>query len=115
MESKLALDALAALAQETRLAAFRRVVAAGPPGIGAGELAQVLGVLPNTLSSHLAQLARAGLLEARREGRAIRYRARLDRLGDLVAFLLRDCCGGEPGACLPEELAVLLGPSETSP
>lgn len=107
----MAIDALSALAQETRLAAFRRVVAAGPEGIGAGDLAEALGVRPNTLSTHLALLTRAGLLEATREGRSIRYSARLEQLGELVTFLLKDCCGGNPGACVPPggDLADLLG------
>lgn len=102
MESNNAIDILSALAQETRLDAFRLTVRAGPQGIAAGDLAQALDVRANTLSTHLAQLSRAGLVSAEREGRTIRYAARMETLGNLIGFLADDCCGGHPDLCLPE-------------
>jgi len=99
MESSDAIVVLAALAQETRLAAFRRLVEAGPGGLPAGEVAQALGVPHNTMSTHLAALSRAGLITGRRQSRLVIYRAELARLGALGDFLLRDCCGGQPEIC----------------
>ena len=101
MDETIALDALAALAQPTRLAVFRLLVRTRPTGLYAGEIAERLGVVQNTLSTHLAVLARAGLIEAHREGRAIRYVADADRMRDLIAYLLEDCCGGRPEICGP--------------
>lgn len=101
METNIVLDRLSALAQDTRLAAFRLAVQAGPDGIAAGDLAERLGVRSNTLSTHLGLLARAGLLESSREGRSIRYAARMDALGALIGFLVEDCCHGDPALCLP--------------
>jgi DNA-binding transcriptional ArsR family regulator len=101
MDKKAAIAALSALGQETRLDVFRHLVTAGPKGVGAGDLAQVLDVRANTLSTHLAALARAGLIEAEREGRAIRYRAHYDGIRALFDFLLHDCCKGRPELCGP--------------
>ncbi|WP_026380347.1 ArsR/SmtB family transcription factor [Afifella pfennigii] len=101
MEAKDALDGLSALAHETRLSVFRALVTAGADGLAAGEIAEGLSVLPNTLSAHLAQLSRAGLVSATREGRSIRYRADYARIEALVGFLIRDCCGGRPEVCAP--------------
>lgn len=94
-----AIDALAALAHPTRLAAFRHLVAAGPKGLPAGEVARLLNVPHNTLSGHLAELLLAGLVNSRREGRSVIYSASLDGLAWLVGFLVADCCGGRPDAC----------------
>lgn len=99
MESIEAIAAFAALAQDTRLAAFRHLVEAGPEGLPAGEVARALGVPHNTMSTHLAALARAGLVSARRDSRLVIYRAELSRLAAPGDFLLRDCCGGRPGLC----------------
>ncbi|MCW5772909.1 MAG: winged helix-turn-helix transcriptional regulator [Rhodospirillaceae bacterium] len=99
MESKLALDAFQALAQETRLAALRLLVQAGPNGISAGAIAEQLGVQPSTLSTHLAILERAGLVAARREARHIYYAAQYEGLRRLIAFLMEDCCQGRPEIC----------------
>ncbi|MDQ0324179.1 arsenate reductase [Rhodopseudomonas julia] len=101
MDTRTALDVLSALAHETRLSVFRALVAAGGEGAAAGVLAERLDVLPNTLSAHLSQLLRAGLVKSVREGRSIRYTADLDAIGDLLAFLIRDCCGGHPEVCTP--------------
>jgi len=94
-----AIDALSALANPTRLAAFRRLVTAGPEGMPAGEIARLLNVPHNTMSGHLAELSLAGLVDSRREGRSIIYAANLDGLAWLVGFLVGDCCGGRPDAC----------------
>ncbi len=93
--------AFAALAQPTRLAAFRLLMAQAPGGLRAGVIAGALGVPHNTLSSHLGILARAGLVGARRESRQMIYAADTDGARALVGFLLEDCCRGRPDACLP--------------
>lgn len=95
MQNKDALDTLAALAQHTRLDAFRLLVQHEPEGLAAGELARRLDVPQNTLSTHLNVLTRCGLLSSERRSRTIIYRARLDRLQDLMLFLIEDCCGGQ--------------------
>jgi ArsR family transcriptional regulator, arsenate/arsenite/antimonite-responsive transcriptional repressor len=99
MEMRIAVDRLSALAHETRLAVFRRLVEGGTSGIPAGELATALAIPPPTLSFHLAQLAHAGLVRARREGRSIRYAPDYDAMLALVGFLFENCCGS--GACAP--------------
>ena len=101
MEKNHALAALAALAQPMRLDVFRLLVKAGQDGMVAGEIAATLAVLPNTLSPNLAQLAQAGLVGNSREGRQIRYRADMDGMQRLLAFLMEDCCGGKPDLCRP--------------
>ena len=93
------LQGLGALAQPTRLAAFRLLVRAGPEGLPAGEAARRLNVPHNTMSGHLAELARAGLVRSRRDGRSVVYAADLDGLAGLVEFLVADCCGGRPEEC----------------
>lgn len=107
MDKVQSLEALAALAQETRLEVFRLLMQAEPAGLCAGEIAERLGVRQNTLSSNLAVLARAGLISGTREGRSIRYRAELEGMQGLLAFLMQDCCGSRPERCqaLLEELA----------
>ena len=101
MDESEALSALAALAQPTRLAAFRLAVAAAPHGLAAGEIARALDVPHNTLSSHLAILRRAGLLAADRQGRSIHYRADLAGFSALVGYLASECCAGRPEICAP--------------
>lgn len=93
--------AFAALAQSTRLGAFRLLVEHEPEGIAAGELARLLDVPQNTLSSHLSILTRAGLTHSERLSRSIIYRADLDTLRDVMLFLVKDCCGGRPELCAP--------------
>jgi ArsR family transcriptional regulator, arsenate/arsenite/antimonite-responsive transcriptional repressor len=93
--------AFAALAQTTRLETFRLLAAREPGGVAAGELARLMAVPQNTMSAHLSILARAGLASGERHGRSIVYRANLARLGELVSFLLKDCCGGRPDLCAP--------------
>jgi arsenate reductase len=95
------LDALSALAQETRLDIFRLLTEAEPAGMYAGEIADAVGGRQNTVSTNLAILARAGLIRSVREGRSIRYFADLDGMSRLLSFLMEDCCDGKPEACLP--------------
>lgn len=99
MEIKSAVAALGALAQETRLAVFRLLIEAGPGGLPAGLIAARLEVAPATLSFHLGQLERAGLLASRRNGRQILYAADIEGTRRLMAFLTEDCCGGHPELC----------------
>ena len=101
MESNETIDALAALAQPTRLEAFRLLVRREPEGLPAGEIARLLAVPQNTLSAHLAILSRAGLVKGERQSRSIVYRADLTRLGAVLTFLLKDCCDGRPEICAP--------------
>lgn len=96
-----ALEALSALAHETRLAVFRLLVSRGPDGMAAGQIADVLAVKASTLSTHLGLLERAGLVFAEREGRSIRYRVNLDGMRALLLYLMEDCCGGRPEVCGP--------------
>ena len=101
METTNAIAALAALAQATRLDTFRRLVAAEPDGIAAGEIARTVGVPQNTMSAHLSTLANCGLVWGERHSRTIIYRADLTRFRELTTFLLQDCCGGRPEICQP--------------
>lgn len=101
MESDLAVRKLSALAQESRLAVVRLLVKAGPEGVPAGEIARAVGVPQNTLSAQLTILSNAGLVTSRREGRSIIYSASYSAMGELLAFLLEDCCQGRPEVCSP--------------
>lgn len=101
MESKIAVQALAALAQETRLAVFRLLVQAGPTGMAAGEIGAELDIAPATLSFHLKELSHAGLVAARQDGRYIFYSANFGQMGALVAFLTENCCTRDGMSCLP--------------
>jgi DNA-binding transcriptional ArsR family regulator len=94
MEMRQALAALAALAQETRLEAFRFLVRAGVRGLGAGALAEALGIPPATLSFHLKELRGAGLVEVESLGRERVYRADFAAMRALLAFLTEQCCAG---------------------
>lgn len=96
MDTKNAIAALAALAQDMRLAVFRYLVTVGPQGIAASKIAEHLSVPPSTLSFHLKELAHAGLIVARQEGRFVIYAARFDTMNALVGFLTENCCGGNP-------------------
>ncbi len=87
------------MAQPTRLAVFRLLVREGPQGLPAGEVAEKVGVQPATLSFHLAQLERAGLLVSKRQSRQIFYAADFTAMRSLVGFLLDDCCHGRPEIC----------------
>src|SRR5918996_3901631 len=99
METKQAIQALSALAQETRLAIFRLLVQAGPAGLAAGVIGEKLDLPPATLSFHLAGLTRAGLAQSRQEGRFVIYSASYENMNALVGFLTENCCSG--AACAP--------------
>lgn len=101
METEPAVDALAALAQPTRLEVFRVLVRTGPAGLRPGEIATQLGLAPATLSFHLAALRRAGLVVAERAGRERIYRAEFEAMHALVDYLTENCCGGDD--CRPGE------------
>jgi len=101
MDSAAAVSALSALAHPVRLDVFRLLVKAGPEGLPAGEIAQAVGSVPQTLSGNLTILSHAGLIASRREGRAIIYSADYARMRDLLGFLMEDCCGGAPEICAP--------------
>jgi DNA-binding transcriptional ArsR family regulator len=92
---------LAALAQPTRLEVFRLLVEHEPQGLAAGDIARILSVPQNTMSSHLAVLTRAGLIASQRHGRSIVYRANLTTLQHVMLYLIKDCCGGRPEVCAP--------------
>jgi len=105
VENKDAVTALAALAQESRLATFRLLVQAGPGGLAASKIAEALGVPPSSLSFHLKELSRAQLVTSRQEGRFIYYCANFETMNGLLAYLTENCCGGNPcspaSACSP--------------
>jgi len=101
MDNTEAIAALAALGQTTRLDTFRLLVKREPEGVPAGELARLMAVPQNTMSAHLAILARAGLVIGERHSRSIIYRADLSRFREVALFLLKDCCGGRPDVCAP--------------
>lgn len=96
-----AAGALAALAQDSRLALFRLLVQRGPRGLAAGQIAERLGIPGPTLSFHLAQLSHAGLVRSRRDGRSIIYAADYAGMQGLMSFLGENCCGEDAGACAP--------------
>ncbi|MBX9455117.1 MAG: metalloregulator ArsR/SmtB family transcription factor [Rhizobium sp.] len=95
------ISALGALAQPTRLQAFRLLVEREPEGVPAGELARLLGVPQNTMSAHLSILANAGLIGGVRHSRSIIYRVDLERFRAVMLYLLQDCCGGNASLCAP--------------
>jgi len=96
MDNKDAIAALAALAQDSRLAAFRLLVQAGPDGMAASRIAETLGMPASSLSFHLKELTHAHLIVPRQEGRFVIYAARFDTMNALVGFLTENCCGGKP-------------------
>jgi DNA-binding transcriptional ArsR family regulator len=96
MKTKAAVQSLAALAQETRLSIYRALVEQGPSGLAAGALAERLGVANATLSFHLKELANAGLIVPRQDGRFIYYAANYDAMSALLEYLTANCCAGEP-------------------
>lgn len=102
MKSIDAVNALAALAQESRLAVFRLLVQSAPQGLTAGLVAEQLALPAPTLSFHLKTLAQVGLVTTEQEGRFVRYRAEIETINALVGFLTDDCCGGHPELCSPK-------------
>lgn len=100
METHDAIEALAALAHEHRLAVFRLLVERGPAGLPAGEIAARIGLVPSSLTFHLQHLTRAGLLTQRRMGRQLIYAADFNAMNTLVGYLTDNCCSGA-GGCTP--------------
>jgi DNA-binding transcriptional ArsR family regulator len=100
MDNATAVSALSSLSHESRLAAFRQLVQAGPAGLAVGELRERVGLPPATLTAHLNVLRAAGLVTDQREGRVIRVRANYGQMNALLAFLTENCCAGET-ACAP--------------
>jgi len=102
MKANDVVTALAALAQDTRLAVYRLLVQQGPSGLAAGEIADQLGIAPATLSFHLKELAHAGLATSRQDGRFVFYAANFEAMNALVAFLTENCCAADCGpSCGP--------------
>lgn len=105
MESNQVIRALAALAQDSRLAIFRLLVQCGPEGMNAGRIAERVDVAPATLSFHLKELSSCGLLSSRQDGRFVIYSANFATMNDLLGFLTENCCGGNSctsvTACAP--------------
>ncbi len=97
MKEQIVLEALGALAQEMRLGIVRYLISKGDKGAAAGEIAEAMGAISSKASFHLAALERATLITSERQSRKIIYRANLDALGQVVSFILNDCCGGHPG------------------
>jgi DNA-binding transcriptional ArsR family regulator len=103
METKAVVTALAALAQDSRLAIFRVLVQAGPAGLAAGKISELTGIAPSSLSFHLKELAHAGMVDSRQSGRFVIYSANFATMNALLGFLTENCCGGNPCApvCTP--------------
>lgn len=102
MKPAQAVKALAALAQPTRLAIYRLLVARGPEGVAAGEVSAKLKVAPATLSFHFRTLSHAGLVESRQEGRFVYYAANYAAMNGIVDYLTENCCGGDASGCQPK-------------
>lgn len=92
--------ALAALAQESRLAVFRLLIQAGPEGLAASKIGECLGLAPSSLSFHLKELTHARLASSRQDGRFVIYKAEIATMNELVGFLTENCCGGVPCAAI---------------
>ncbi|MBB3212234.1 DNA-binding transcriptional ArsR family regulator [Herbaspirillum sp. Sphag1AN] len=100
METKDIIAALAALAQESRLAVFRLLVQAGPDGMAASKIAESIAVTPSALSFHMKELFHAGLVQSRQDGRFVIYSANFGTMTDVITFLSSNCCGGR--SCVPD-------------
>jgi len=96
-----AVTILACLAQEARLEIFRLLVQHSPEGLAAGEIGKRLNIPASTLSFHLKELSHAGLVRAEQSSRFIYYSTDFKAINELVAYLMENCCGGEPGKCVP--------------
>jgi len=99
MESKDIIQALSALAQESRLAVYRLLVQAGPAGLPAGRIAELAHIPPSSLSFHLKELSHAGLVSSRQESRFVFYSANFPRMNAVLAYLVENCCEG--ASCVP--------------
>jgi len=94
-----AVRALAALAHEHRLAIFRCLIAEGPSGLSAGDVARRIGIAATSLSFHMKELDRAGLVHSWRDGRFIHYAVHVEGMRKLLSFLTEECCEGHPELC----------------
>lgn len=108
MDTKATITALAALAQESRLAVFRLLIQLGPEGMAATKIGSELGVAPSSMSFHLKELTHANLVSSRQEGRYVIYSANFNVMNELIGFLTENCCGGNictpvVACCAPEE------------
>jgi DNA-binding transcriptional ArsR family regulator len=112
MNQQQAIESFTALAQESRLEVFRLLIREQPNGLPVGEISRRLGIVPSTLSGHLGVLKRAGLLKPTRHQREIHYAARLDAMGDLIRFMLEDCCAGQVSNC--DQILSLILRTETA-
>lgn len=101
MEDQVAIEMLGALAQEHRIRIFRLLVRAGPAGMASSDIAERVRISPTGASFHLKELERSGLVEARRQGRFIRYAIQVDSMRKLLTYLTEDCCQGQPELCGP--------------
>jgi len=99
METKAVVAALAALAQDSRLAVFRALVQAGPAGLAAGRIGELTGIPPSSLSFHLNELSHADMVSSQQAGRFVIYTANFATMNALLGFLTENCCGGNP--CSP--------------
>lgn len=111
MQNPQAVQALVALAHETRLQIFRMLVESGPEGLSAGAIAEQLGIAPSSLTFHVQHLHRAELVTQRRLSRQIIYAANFGRMNELVGFLTENCCGTGAAACLPNACTSAATPS----
>ncbi|MBB3145470.1 DNA-binding transcriptional ArsR family regulator [Phyllobacterium trifolii] len=101
MEKDKTIAAFSAIAQPTRMDAYKLIVMHEPNGIAAGEVSRILDVPQNTMSTHLAILSRAGLISSERQSRSIIYHANFENLRAAINYLLKDCCAGHPDICAP--------------
>ncbi len=104
MKIKNAVEALAALAQESRLSIFRLLVQAGKEGVPAGVIGEQLGIPGATLSFHLKELTHAKLIKSRTEGRYVIYSASFTEMDKLIAYLTENCCAGDAAQCAPRKI-----------
>jgi ArsR family transcriptional regulator, arsenate/arsenite/antimonite-responsive transcriptional repressor len=110
MDMTIAIEAFAALAQESRMAIYRLLVREEPHGLPVGEISRRLNIVPSTLSGHLGILKRSGLVKSTRHQREIHYAANLHAMGDLVQYMLEDCCDGKVESC--SDVATLISKSQ---
>lgn len=103
MKIKNAVEALSALAQESRISIFRLLVQAGKEGVAAGVIGEQLGIPGATLSFHLKELSRAKLIKSRTEGRYVIYSASFTEMDKLIAYLTENCCAGDAAQCAPRK------------
>jgi DNA-binding transcriptional ArsR family regulator len=108
MEKRSVINALASLAQESRLDIFRILVRAGPEGLSAGKISEITGIPPSTMSFHLKELSYADMVHSRQESRFVIYSANFQTMNDLLGFLTEKCCGGNP--CTAVNIPVWLTP-----